>query len=85
MQEPAEQALARALAKTLPKVDALLAAGDMGAALGELAALGPAVDGFFDGVMVMAEDAALRRNRLALLRALGARVARVADISALQI
>ncbi len=35
--------------------------------------------------MVMCEDAALRGNRLALLRALGARVARVADIAALQI
>ena len=85
LQEPAEQALAGALAQALPKADALLAAGDMAAALAELAALRPAVDGFFDGVMVMAEDAALRRNRLALLRALGARVARVADISALQI
>ena len=66
-------------------MDAALAAGDMAGALVRLAALGPAVDAFFDGVMVMAEDAAVRRNRLALLRALGARVARVADIAALQI
>lgn len=85
LREPAEQALAGALGDALPTVDALLADGDMAGALAGLAALRPAVDGFFDGVMVMAEDASLRRNRLALLRALGARVARVADISALQI
>lgn len=85
LQEPAEKALASALTEALPGVDAALAAGDMAGALARLAALGPAVDAFFDGVMVMAEDAALRRNRLALLRALGSRVARVADIAALQI
>ena len=85
VQEPAEKALASALTTGLPGVDAALAAGDMAGALARLAALGPAVDAFFDGVMVMAEDAAVRRNRLALLRALGGRVARVADITALQI
>ena len=85
LREPAEQALAAALGTTLPEVDGLLASGDMAGALDRLATLGPAVDAFFDGVMVMAEDAATRRNRLALLRALGARVARVADIAALQI
>ncbi len=85
LREPAEQALGAALARALPEVDALLAAGDMAGALRRLAELRPAVDAFFDGVMVMCEDAALRGNRLALLRALGARVARVADIAALQI
>ncbi|WP_308620073.1 glycine--tRNA ligase subunit beta [uncultured Desulfovibrio sp.] len=83
--EPAEQALATALARTLPEVDALLDAGDMAGALRRLAEMRPGVDAFFDGVMVMCDDAALRRNRLALLQALGARVARVADIAALQI
>ena len=43
------------------------------------------VDAFFDGVMVMAEDAALRTNRLAMLNALGSRFARLADFSALQL
>ena len=83
--EPAERTLADALGAALPGADALLTAGDMAGALQKLAALAPAVDAFFDGVMVMAEDNAVRRNRLALLRALGARVARVADIAALQI
>ena len=45
----------------------------------------PAVDAFFDGVMVMCEDAALRRNRLSMLQALGSRFARLADFAALQL
>lgn len=85
LREPAEQALAVALTRTLPQVDSLLAAGDMAGALSQLATLRLAVDAFFDCVMVMCEDAALRRNRLALLRALGTRMARVVDIAALQI
>lgn len=43
------------------------------------------MDAFFDGVMVMCEDAALRRNRLAMLQALGSRFARLADFAALQL
>jgi len=41
------------------------------------------VDAFFDGVMVNAEDAALRANRLALLATLHAAMNRVADLSRL--
>ncbi len=42
------------------------------------------VDAFFDGVLVMAEDPAVRDNRLALLNELGALFLRVADLSRLQ-
>ena len=45
----------------------------------------PTVDAFFDGVMVMAEDPALRANRLNLLKALLDRMGRLADFSALQL
>lgn len=45
----------------------------------------PAVDAFFAGVMVMCEEADLRRNRLAMLQALGSRFARLADFAALQL
>jgi len=47
-------------------------------------ALRPAVDRFFDEVLVMAEDEKLRRNRLALLRRVGALFAPVADFSKIQ-
>lgn len=50
-----------------------------------IAALQPAVDSFFDQVMVMCEDEALRVNRLNLLQAVTARLDRLADFSALQI
>jgi glycyl-tRNA synthetase beta chain len=49
----------------------------------ELAALRAPVDAFFDGVMVNAEDAGLRNNRLWLLRELHAEMNRVADLSKL--
>ena len=47
-------------------------------------ALRPAVDRFFDEVLVMAEDEKIRRNRLALLGRVGALFAPVADFSKIQ-
>jgi glycyl-tRNA synthetase beta chain len=51
--------------------------------LRRLAALRPSVDAFFDGVMVMADDPAVRDNRLALLRQLADRFATVAAVEQL--
>ncbi len=42
------------------------------------------VDAFFEGVMVMAEDMAIRQNRLNLLTVLGDLILQVGDISLLQ-
>lgn len=53
-------------------------------ALELLATLRPAIDAFFDDVMVMADDPVVRRNRLALLRDAAAVFARVADLGRLQ-
>ena len=83
--EAPEKALAETLDALLPRLDALWASGDHGAALATLKEVRPAVDAFFDGVMVMCEDAALRRNRLSMLQALGSRFARLADFAALQL
>jgi glycyl-tRNA synthetase beta chain len=79
--EPAEKALHEALAGIVTEVDRALAKRDYSAALTQLATLGPAVDGFFDAVMVNAEDVALRRNRLALLAQLRHHFTRIADLS----
>jgi glycyl-tRNA synthetase beta chain len=57
---------------------------DYGAMLQLLSRLRPAVDRFFDDVMVMADDTAVRANRLALLQRLARQFLRVADISRLQ-
>jgi glycyl-tRNA synthetase beta chain len=81
--EPAEKALHEALAGVVPEVERALSKRDYSAALTRLATLRPAVDGFFDGVMVNAEDPALRRNRLALLAQVRQQFTRIADLSCL--
>ncbi|MBL8314537.1 MAG: glycine--tRNA ligase subunit beta [Rubrivivax sp.] len=83
LQQPAETALAAALASVTPTADAAFARGDYAASLQALAALKAPVDAFFDGVMVNAEDAALRANRLALLSSLHRAMNCVADLSRL--
>jgi len=81
--EPAEKALADALKNVAPAADAAWAAGNYAANLQALAALKAPVDAFFDGVMVNAEDSALKANRLGLLATLHAAMNRVADLSKL--
>ena len=81
--EPAERALHAALADTAPRADAAFERGDLTASLQALAVLKSPVDAFFDTVMVNADDAALRQNRLALLGSLHAAMNRVADLSRL--
>jgi glycyl-tRNA synthetase beta chain len=81
--EPAEQVLHAALKTVRPIADALFDKGEYAASLRELAALKAPVDAFFDSVLVNADDAALRANRLALLAALHAAMNRVADLSKL--
>ncbi|MGY8523699.1 glycine--tRNA ligase subunit beta [Paracidovorax citrulli] len=82
-QEPAESELHAAIEAVRPGVEAAFARGDFTSALRDLARLREAVDRFFDGVMVMAEDARLRQNRLALLASLHDLANRVANISTL--
>ena len=80
---PEERALAGALqAMTLP-VEALLSERDYRGALQMLATLRPEVDAFFDKVMVMAEDRAVRANRLHLLASVQRLFLEVADLSRL--
>jgi glycyl-tRNA synthetase beta chain len=81
--EDAEKALWLQVEAVAPGIEAQLAAADYAGALKALAGLRGAVDAFFDGVMVMAEDAKLRANRLALLSRLAGLMNRVADISRL--
>jgi glycyl-tRNA synthetase beta chain len=81
--EPAEQALFAAMQATVPAANAKFDAGDYTASLRALAALRAPVDAFFDGVMVNADDPALKANRLGLLRELHNAMNRVADLSRL--
>jgi glycyl-tRNA synthetase beta chain len=83
LKEPAEVALSQALDTVKAQADAAFERGDYSASLQSLAALRAPVDAFFDAVMVNAEDAALRANRLGLLATLHQAMNRVADLSRL--
>ncbi|WP_093442162.1 glycine--tRNA ligase subunit beta [Variovorax sp. 770b2] len=85
LQEPAEKALHAAMAKVVPAANAQFEAGDYTASLQTLAALREPVDAFFDGVMVNAEQADLRLNRLGLLMSLHAAMNRVAQLERLAV
>ncbi len=85
LNEPAEAALNEALRAVAPQADAAFERGDYTESLRALAALKTPVDRFFDGVMVNADDAALRANRLGLLATLHAAMNRVADLSKLAV
>ena len=82
--EPAEQALAQSVLSLAKAVQPLIAQGEYTAVLDKLAGLRQPVDNFFDNVMVNAEDAKLRQNRLAILNTLQGLFLQVADISLLQ-
>ncbi len=83
-QEAAERALFEAINNSRASLNQHIQAGDYPAALATLAKLRDTVDGFFDQVMVMAEDPKVRDNRLALLSSLRALFLQIADVSRLQ-
>ncbi|UCV03069.1 glycine--tRNA ligase subunit beta [Dechloromonas denitrificans] len=83
LKEAAEIALHAALVDVVPQADAAFVTGDYTESLQALAALRAPVDAFFDGVMVNADDLALRANRLGLLAKLHLAMNQVADISKL--
>ena len=81
--EAAEGALHQEILRLTPVVEEHLGRGDHVGALQALALARGPVDRFFDEVMVMADDTAVRENRLALLGRLDSLMNRVADISRL--
>lgn len=85
LKDAAERRLYEAILEAKSAVAPLLSTRAYEAVLTRLAELRPAVDTFFDDVMVMTEDDSLRRNRLALLSGLRALFLDIADISRLSI
>ena len=83
-ESPCEQSLADALESARKDSAPLLAQGDYTQALCRLAALKDPIDGFFEGVMVLADDPGVRSNRLALLSRVASLFQATADISKLQ-
>ncbi len=83
LSEPAEQALAQMIERLAPVAASQLEQGEFGAVLATLAQARDAVDTFFNDIMVMADDPAIRNNRLALLSQLHGLMNQVADLSRL--
>jgi glycyl-tRNA synthetase beta chain len=79
--EPAERHLYAEMVRIAPQVEALRARQQYLEALESIAALRPAIDGFFDQVMVMAPEPHLRENRLALIASVLSDFSRIADFS----
>ena len=84
LEEDAKRLLAAAVEDIATEVGPLFDQRAYKDALSRLAGLRDSVDGFFEGVMVMAEDPSVRRNRLALLTRVEGLFLRVADFSQLQ-
>jgi glycyl-tRNA synthetase beta chain len=83
LRDASETKLYDDLQTRMPRVHSATAKQDYRGALSELAALGPAVDRFFVDVLVMADDADLRRARLSLMAHLRDVVLGIADVSEL--
>ncbi len=79
--EEAERALYGEFARVRAVVHRLRTEGDYGGALEAIASLRPAVDAFFDQVLVNANDEQVRRNRLSLLHELMTELSAIADFS----
>jgi len=79
--EPTEKALAEKSAELAEKVNALRGKKSYTAALEQIATLRPQVDAFFEAVMVMSPDEAVRANRLALLEKVLGDFSGIADFS----
>ena len=81
LQDDAEKKLSSQVPEVKKRVDELRTQRSYEAALLEIARLRPAIDQFFDKVMVMVDDAALRANRLALLQTIVTSFSTIADFS----
>ena len=81
LKESAERDLAEQVPQTAKRVESFRVDRNYEAALLEIAKLRPAIDYFFDKVMVMVEDARLRANRLALVQTLLKEFSTIADFS----
>lgn len=84
-QDEAEKCLGKVVDAAETELSRCIHERDYEQLLTQLSELQPAIDQFFDDVMVMAEDAAVRSNRLALLNAIAQKVYPLADLTKLVI
>ena len=85
LEDDAEKQLSARITEVEPNFKQSIQERDYAKLLTQLATLQPAIDTFFDDVLVMAKEPALRTNRLALLNRIGRNVYAVADLTKLVI
>ena len=85
LKDPAEKELNAHITKAEPNFEKSIKERDYSALLNQLAELQPAIDKFFDDVLVMAEDDDLRKNRLAMLNRMAKHIYTIADLTKLVI
>ena len=83
LSEDAEKKLYETLSSLRQTVEPMFDSGDYETALSKLSSLRDPVDAFFDSVMVMADDEAVKNNRIALLNSMNQLFLRAADLSRL--
>jgi glycyl-tRNA synthetase beta chain len=79
--DEAEREVVAVLDRIAPEIETAIAEGDFDGALAAAAGLGEPLDRFFEDVLVMADDAAVRANRLRLLLDVRDTVGRLGDLT----
>lgn len=85
LKEPAEKDFAKILTENLPTLDSFLDKREYIGVMETIYSIVPALNSFFENIMVMVEDESLKINRMALLDALEKRFSKIAQISSMQI
>jgi glycyl-tRNA synthetase beta chain len=81
LEHPTEQRLAGLAGVVTAQISEMVTERQYRSALESFAAMAPELETFFNDVLVMVEDEALKRNRMALLRMVGGAVMRIADVT----
>jgi glycyl-tRNA synthetase beta chain len=81
LENDVERRLAELASAVGEQIEEMISERDYKRALETFAAIAPELETFFDEVMVMVEDQAVRRNRMSLLRTIGSAVTKIADVT----
>jgi glycyl-tRNA synthetase beta chain len=81
LENDAERRLAELAGAVSQQIDELVATREYRTALESFAAMAPELEAFFDEVMVMVDDEAVRKNRMSLLRTVADSVTKIADVT----
>ena len=81
LESETERRLSELAGTVSEQIDEMISERDYKRALESFAAMAPELEKFFDEVMVMVDDQAVRKNRMSLLRKVGNAVLKIADVT----